>query len=114
VAIVSHISRELVRGFAGCVDFYYWRGKAIARKWPQHSRIPATVAQAAAREVFKLSRKNLKFFSPEVREAWKLLYWGKNENWLDYYTAMYISFWKRNAALAPVIYSYRVVISEIL
>jgi len=41
---------EVIRGFRGVLDFYYWRGLACVRKWPRippSRRTPASMASAA-------------------------------------------------------------------
>lgn len=46
--IKEMLSEALISGFKGVVDYYYWLGIPVARRWPRspgHRRSPAVEAQ---------------------------------------------------------------------
>lgn len=95
----------MIRGFRGSLDFYYWRGVPVVRKWPVRLKYPYTPAQAASRAAFRQSRADLKGMSGEVRAMWPPDFIGRRQAWLDYYTGMYLRFWKHFGKYPPVVHS---------
>ena len=108
MAIVSHLSASVIKGFRGVLDFYYWRGRAVCRRWPKPGRQPNTHAQLVSRAAFRASRYDLKKMSGAVRAAWAPPFTGRRQAWLDYYTGMYLSFFKQSGRYPPVIYDFKV------
>ena len=103
VAIIKHISQAMVSDLAGVTDFYYWKGIPVARTWPRKSTLPPTAAMLGARNSFVQSRVDLRSVSGAAREAWALYSVGKKQAWLDYYTSVYMRFWKDYKQYPPVV-----------
>jgi len=105
--IKEHITMKVVKSLGGSVDFYYNRGHLIARKWPRHSSIPYTSRQLDARNAFKRSREYIKLIPPALREAYRVAFYGKDENWVDFLTSRYIRYFMEHRKFPPEIYNVK-------
>ena len=103
MAKVSHLSRDVIKGLAGQLDFYYWKGQPVCRQWPRYPRQPNSPAQLATRVALVASRADLKQISAEVRALWPRDFFGSRQSWLDYYTAMYLMYLKLYGVAPPVL-----------
>jgi len=106
MAKIVHISEQMVRDMAGVVDFYYWKGIPVSRRWPRKSTLPPSPAMLGARQAFTQSRVDLKNVTGPVRVFWAEYSVGKRQAWLDYYTFVYMRTWKDYQRLPPVVYSF--------
>jgi len=74
VAIIKEmVSQKIITGFKGKLDFYFYMGIPIARRWPRsqgNSQTPASVAQQPA---FSYASKLWTEVSPFVQEAYTTL-----------------------------------------
>jgi hypothetical protein len=62
---------NVIRFFRGTVDFYYWKGIAVARKWPRAPQQPNSGGQLAARAAFALAIRTIRDQPPAWHDAWK-------------------------------------------
>jgi len=108
MAIVKSFSVEMVRDFAGVVDFYYWKGIPVARLWPRITQIPPSSPMMAARLAFISSRADLKLIPGKLRLAWASVSFGKKQAWLDYYTSIYMRYFKIYRVYPPVVTDYQI------
>lgn len=71
MAIIKAMPSEaIISGFKGVLDFYYYVGLAVVRKWPAspgHLRSPAVMKQW---EAFSYAAKEWSNLSPEVQSAY--------------------------------------------
>ena len=82
---------EVISGFKGVVDFYVWKGIAVARTWPRspgHRRAPAVQEQWPA---FAWAASNWNELSPYVRQAYEDLATGTNMTARDLFTKGFIN-----------------------
>jgi len=74
MAIIKEMpGKRIISGFRGKLDFYYYMGLAVCRKWPrkpQRRRSPAVMAGWAP---FAYASKEWNNLSPEVRRAYEIL-----------------------------------------
>jgi len=113
MAIVKHISLQMVRDLHGVVDFYYWRGIPVARMWPRKTSTPPSAAMLGARASFTASRSDLKFIDGATRAAWAIESVGKKQAWLDYYTKNYMWMWKQHQRFPAVVTSFTWTVEDI-
>jgi len=62
---------DTIRSLKGVVDIYYWKGLAVARKWPRHPRQPNTPAQVATRNAFKAMHAWRKRLPSSIVAQWR-------------------------------------------
>jgi len=108
MAKVKAFGREQVKMFAGTIDFYYWRGIPVARKWPKKPTPPYTEKQAAAMQAMAQSRQDLKQLSGKVISAWRQQAQGLRAPWLDEYTKQYMLYWGMYHTLPHVLQDYSI------
>lgn len=104
--IIGKISQEIIRSLKGQVDFYYWKGKLVCRKWPDWSKFKPSPRQKEAMEVFRKSREILKQVSPRIRRIWQSMTEGNKMAWVDYYTSRFMRYWKNTGKIPPVPLDY--------
>lgn len=100
MAKVKHISEAMIRGQARVLDYYYWRGIPVCRRWPVWHNKPRSPAVQASAEAFRQSRRDLKAMTPIIRESYRRLNVGKKMAWVDMYTRAYM--WNYKASGGPV------------
>ena len=71
MAIIKEmVSRKIIDGFKGKVDFSYYMGVAVARKWPRSQGKSQTPASVAQWPMFTYASRSWMDLSPFVREAY--------------------------------------------
>lgn len=63
-------SVEIIKKFAGIVDFACWKGIAYARKWPKKFKVTAP-GTLASNEKFNLCVANYNLLSQAERDYWR-------------------------------------------
>lgn len=82
---------KIISGFRGVLDFYYWRGIPVVRKWPRKpitSRNPNVRAQWP---IFTASTRLWNQLSPSVRQAYTDMASSTRFTGRDIFTRAYIS-----------------------
>jgi len=103
MARVKSFSLEQVKALAGTIDFYYWKGIPVARKWPDWSRFKPSPAQAASMEAFATIRADVKRISPTIRDLWRAACVGRTNAWVDLFTFLWFQYWRQGVSPAPVL-----------
>lgn len=84
MAIVQQILTEgQILGFKGQVDFYYHRGRVIARAWPTKRTIPPRPKEAAQQSFFGRVNSMIKEIDEPTRQEWRNFVKGRNIAWPD-------------------------------
>jgi len=94
MAKVKSFDRERVKALSGIVDFYYWKGIPVARKWPDWSKFKPSANQKLSMAAFSKSRSDLSLVTDRCRDYWRAAHVGVSGAWLDIYSARYLSAWK--------------------
>jgi len=94
MAKVKGISVKTVKALAGWIDFYYWKGIPVARKWPDWHNFKMSTGQKRSSAIFANSRTAIKKITPKLREKYRLMTIGKKKAWLDSVTGQYMAYWK--------------------
>lgn len=84
-------SMKIISGFRGVLDFYYWMGKPVCRKWPRKpvtSRNPNVRAQWPT---FAASTRLWNQLAPDVRQAYVDMAASTRLTGRDVFTRAYIS-----------------------
>lgn len=71
----------------GLVDYYYWKGLAVARKWPKKDQQPQTPGEAYNNARFKVVAVATGAISTETKELWKGTIQGTGTTWVDAFRA---------------------------
>ncbi len=66
-------SLNVIRILRGVVDFYYWKGIPIARRWPRDPRQPNTPAQEKTKSNFVLMHQLMRNSPPGWKESFARL-----------------------------------------
>jgi hypothetical protein len=53
VKLLTPITATQIKLFRGTVDFYYWKGIPVARKWPRTPKLPTSPEYMATQQAFK-------------------------------------------------------------
>ncbi|GAH38779.1 unnamed protein product, partial [marine sediment metagenome] len=106
MAKAQGVNVETIRGLAGTLDFYKWKGIWVVRRWPKKSSLPFKPAVVAAQEAFAQSRKDLKLLTAKVRNAYTATTKNVGESWIDFYTHQYMHWWGKYHTLPPVLTDY--------
>lgn len=69
--VPSPINMNVVRAMRGIIDFYYWKGLGVARKWPRRAQQPNSVRQLAARAQMTQMHAILKSLPKAWHDFWK-------------------------------------------
>lgn len=91
VVIVELPGRKIIDGFKGKVDFYYYMGVPVARKWPRSQGRSQTQASVAQWPMFSYAARSAITCSPVVIEAYKMVAGECGLHWRDWFTRGYIS-----------------------
>ena len=71
MAIIKEmVGKKVIDGFRGKVDFYYYMGIPVARKWPRSQGKSQTPASIAQWPMFTYASRGFITISPFVREAY--------------------------------------------
>ena len=85
MSVIPHpVSMATVKGLAGTVDFYFQRGRQIARSWPRKSNLIPTPAQKIQRDNFAAIENWLKSQSRQQRSQWQAWQPPVGQTWVDY------------------------------
>ena len=92
MAIIKEmVSRKIIDGFKGTVDFYVYKGVPCARRWPRSQGKSQTPASVAQWPVFRRAAELWSQVSPEVRQAYEDMTAGTNLTAKDMFFRGYIS-----------------------
>ena len=64
------LGRKIIDGFKGKVDFYYYMGLPVARKWPRSQGKSQTPASVAAQPMFTYVQQLWQSVSPFVQKTY--------------------------------------------
>jgi len=71
--IKEMLGKKQIDGFKGSIDFYYYRGLPVARRWPRNQGKSQTRASVAQQPMFTYVQRLWKETSPFVKEAYATL-----------------------------------------
>ena len=83
--------QAIISGFKGVVDFYTWKGIAVARKWPRSPGSNRAIAVQAQWPAFTWAAKNWVNLPLEIQEAYNRMAAGTNLTGRDTFLKSYIS-----------------------
>lgn len=73
----------------GDIDFYFWKGIPVARRWPRKSTVPRTAKEIRSSELFSAAAKMTGMIDPLVAQSWKdAVAGGQGVTWVDAFRAM--------------------------
>lgn len=87
---------SIIKGLKGAVDFYYWKGIPVARKWPRKANYTPSPQEQASRSQFGENLSALSNLPAELvegvmkelqnngwtwRDAWVSGIYGHNQTW---------------------------------
>ena len=70
VVIKEMVGKKVIDGFRGVIDFYYYMGVPVARKWPRSQGKSQTPASVAQQPTFTYASRLFIHLSPFLREAY--------------------------------------------
>ncbi len=73
VIIKEMLGQKQIDGFKGSIDFFYYMGKAVARRWPRNQGKSQTPASVAQQPMFTYVQRLWKETSPFVKAAYESL-----------------------------------------
>ena len=79
-------SQGIIDGFRGSVDFYYYLGIPVARKWPRSPGKTRTPKVEATAQQFAWVQQSLKSASPAIIQSWKDMHPEAPFTWRDWAT----------------------------
>lgn len=82
--------REIIDGYRGVIDFSYWKGLWIARRWPRFNPASITPATKAQQPPFAYVNKQAHTVSASVRNAYLRHEMDTNATWKDGLVKSYI------------------------
>jgi len=95
MAKVSGFSKATIRRYKDVIDFYYWKGIPVARKWPDRSPKKPSAGQQASMAAFSEANASLKKLSTHLREYWASLAKGKSYSWPDEFRGKFMKYWSK-------------------
>ena len=85
MAVIKYpMSMAVVKGLRHTADFYFQRGRQIARWWPKKSNLVPTPKQKIQRDNFRAIECALKSQGPQQRAAWQDWQPHTGQTWVDY------------------------------
>lgn len=66
-------NQEIIDGFKGTLDYYYWMGIPCVRKWPTIPPYPRSPAEIATQTAFTWAASNWKNLTQPVQEAFNYM-----------------------------------------
>lgn len=81
----------IINGFKGVVDFYYWMGIPVARRWPRSPQAPRSEPVRAQWPAWTTAAREWLHLSPYVQEAYNSLSVGTGMCGRDLQVKGYIS-----------------------
>jgi len=103
--VTGPLNRTQIKGLAGTLDYYTWKGVHVIRGWPRKQTTPKTARQIAWQNTLAESRKDLKLMDGLIKSTWGRLTYATKRPWLDEYTSRYMKWNKIKGTLPPVITS---------
>lgn len=97
------LNRQTVGALRGYLDFYYWKGIPVIRKWPDYSNFVPRAGTAASNAAFAESRKTIQLIVPQMRDALRQACIGKRRAWVDAFTRRYMHAWKLTGEIPPTL-----------
>ena len=89
--IKEMVSRKIIDGFKGKIDFYVYMGQPCVRKWPRSQGKSQTPASVAQWPVWRRATELWNQVSPEVRAAYKDMTAGTNLTARDMFYRGYVA-----------------------
>ena len=86
-------SEAIISAFKGVVDFYLWKGKACARKWPHWPKRQPYPEEKENQDAFTVAIAAIKLLDENTIEAWKAMAMGTPYTWRDLAIRGYMSGW---------------------
>lgn len=83
--------QAIIDGLAGKIDFYMYKGQAVARKWPYWKTRTPTLTEKAAQERFAYVNQVAKTLPQFVIEQYQRMAQGTPFSWKDLLVRSYIS-----------------------
>ena len=84
-------SQAIVDRLAGAVDFYYWKGIPVARKWPHWpARVPLP-DEKASQNLFAYASKMWKFLPEFLKANYRLMATSSPVTGRDIFTRAYMN-----------------------
>lgn len=90
MAIIKEmVGRKIIDGFKGKIDFYYYMGIPVARRWPRSQGNSQTSASVAQQPAFIYCARLWSQTSPIVKEAYSVLANACGLHKKDWFTRAY-------------------------
>lgn len=83
-------SQSIIDGFKGTIDFYYWKGIPVARKWPVWRPRTATPTEASNQRAFSYVNKAWKGLPANIKTRWNEMAGGTGLTGKDHYVRAYM------------------------
>ena len=77
------LTEAMILGLRGQVDFYYWKGKVIARRWPRKRTSPPHPKEKEGQDFFGRVNHQIKQMSAPNRDQWRAWVEGSTIVWTD-------------------------------
>jgi hypothetical protein len=74
---------EVRAACTGLVDFYFWKGVPVARRWPRFKPREPSAAEAASQSRFSVVATATGNIGTPVKEAWQALGTTTGTTWVD-------------------------------
>jgi len=84
-------NQAIIDGFKGKIDFYFWKGIPVARKWPRSPGGLRAPAVQAAWVDFVYSARAWKTLDPTIQRAYEVLATGSGLTGRDMFTRSYLT-----------------------
>jgi len=81
----------VINGFKGVVDFYTWKGIAVARAWPRSPGSNRAIAVQAQWPAFSWAAKNWTNLPSYIQDAYNRMAQGTNLTGRDIFLKSYIN-----------------------
>lgn len=81
--LTTQADRATIIACRGVIDFYYWKGIPVARRWPRKSSQPRTAREVASSEEFAAAAAITGGMGSAMVEAWKRDMVGVGVTWVD-------------------------------
>jgi hypothetical protein len=80
--------RATIIASRGVIDFYYWKGMPVARRWPRKSTQPRTAGEIASSELFAVAAVMTGALDPAIVDSWKAMPgMTQGVTWVDQFRA---------------------------
>lgn len=102
MAIISAMpSADVVKGFAGVIDFYRWCNLTIARSWPKLSTTPQSDLSTATSARFTYITQQAAVVDVSVKPAYSVLASFSKWTWKDWQTSLWFKGRDKVALIPP-------------